>query len=37
MKYQGMLQDIDTTEKVAHPSYKDMDESDFQILITDNY
>ena len=36
MKYQGMLEDIDTREKVAHPSYKDMDELDFQILLTDN-
>ena len=32
-----MLEDIDTTEKVAHPSYKDMEELDFQILLTDNY
>ena len=37
MKYQGMLEDIDTTEKVAHPPYKDMDDLDFQILLTDNY
>ena len=37
MKYQGMLEDIDTREKVAHPSYKDMDDLDFQILLTDNY
>ena len=34
MKFQGMLEDIDTR---AHPSYKDMDELDFQILLTDNY
>ena len=32
-KFQGMLEDIDTRKKVAHPSYKDMDELDFQILI----
>ena len=37
MKYQGMLECIDTREKVAHPSHKDMDELDFQILLTDNY
>ena len=37
MKFQGMLEDVDTREKVAHPSYKDMDELDFQILLTDNY
>ena len=37
MKYQGMLEDIDTREKVAHPSYKDMDELDFQILLMDSY
>ena len=37
MKFQGMLEDIDTREKVAHPSYKDMEELDFQILLTDNY
>ena len=37
MKFQGMLEDIDTREKVAHPFYKDMDELDFQILLTDNY
>ena len=37
MKFQGMLEDVDTREKVAHPSYKDMDELDFQISLTDNY
>ena len=37
MKFQGMLEDVDTREKVAHPSYKDMDKLDFQILLTDNY
>ena len=36
MKFQGMLEDVDTREKVAHPSYKDMEELDFQILLTDN-
>ena len=37
MKFQGMLEDIDIREKVAHPSHKDMEELDFQILLTDNY
>ena len=31
------LEDIDTTEKVAHSSYTDMEQPDFQILLTDNY
>ena len=34
---QGMLDDIDTKEKVAHPSYKYMEQLDFQILLTENY
>ena len=34
---QGMLDDIDTHEKVAHPSYKDKEQLDFQILLTENY
>ena len=34
---QGMLDDIDTREKVAHPSYKGMEQLDFQILLTENY
>ena len=34
---QVMLDDIDTREKVANPSYKDKEELDFQILLTDNY
>ena len=37
MKFQEMLDDIDTREKVAYPSYKDMEELDFQIILTDNY
>ena len=37
MKFQGMFEDIDTREKVAHPCYKGMEELDFQILLTDNY
>ena len=34
---QGMLDDIDTREKVAPPSYKDKEQLDFQILLTENY
>ena len=34
---QGMLDDIDTREKVVHPSYKDMEQLDFQIHLTENY
>ena len=34
---QGELDDIDTPEKVAHPSYKDKEQLDFQILLTENY
>ena len=37
MAIQGMLDDIDTKEKVANPSYKDKEELDFQILLNDNY
>ena len=37
MKFQGMLDDIDTRGKVAHSSHTDMEELDFQILLTDNY
>ena len=32
-----MLGDINTREKVARPSYKDMEELDFQILLANNY
>ena len=34
---QGMLDDIDTREKVAHTSYKDMEQLDFQILLTEKF
>ena len=37
LAFQGMLEDIDTKEKNAHPSYKDMEQLDFQILLTENY
>ena len=32
-----MLEDIDTREKVAHSSYTEIEQLDFQILLTDNY
>ena len=32
-----MLEDIDTREKEARPFYKDIEELDFQILLTNNY
>ena len=34
---QGMLDDIDTREKAANPSYKDKEQLDFQILLSENY
>ena len=37
MKFQGMFEDIDAREKVAHSSYADMEELDFQILLADKY
>ena len=37
MVYQAILEDIDTKEKVAHSSYRDMEQLDFQIMLTDNY
>ena len=36
-KFQGMLEDIEAREKIAHSSYTDMEQLDFQILLTDNY
>ena len=35
--FQGMLEDLDTKEQPAHSSYRDMENLDFQILLTDNY
>ena len=35
--FQSMLKDIDTKEQPAHSSYRDMENLDFQILLTDNY
>ena len=37
LAFQGMIEDIDTKEKSAHPSYKDMEQLDFQVLLTENY
>ena len=37
LAFQGMLEDIDTKEKTAHPCYKGMEQLDFQILLTENY
>ena len=37
LAFQEMLEDIDTREKVAHSSYKNMEQLDFQILLTENY
>ena len=37
LAFQGMLEDIDTKEKTAHPSNKDMEQLDCQILLTENY
>ena len=34
---QGMLDNIDTGQKVANPLYKDMEQLHFQILLTENY
>ena len=30
-------EDMDTKDRVAHSSYTDMEQFDFQILLTDNY
>ena len=37
LKLQGMLEDIDTREKVTHSSYTDIEELGFQIILTGNY
>ena len=36
LAYQGMLDDIKTTKQVAHPSYKDLETFDFQLLLDKN-
>ena len=35
--YQGMLEDIDTKEQPAHIPYKDMENLDSQIVLTNSY
>ena len=37
LKFQGMFDDINTRETLAHSSHTDMEELDFQILLTNNY
>ena len=37
MVFQGMLEDIDTKDKVACSSYKRIEQPDFQIMLADNY
>ena len=37
LKFQGMLEDTNTREKVVLSSYTDIEEFDFQIILTDNY
>ena len=37
LAFQGMLEDNHAKEKTAHPSYKGMEQLDFQILLTENY
>ena len=34
--YQGMIKDNDTKQKPAHISYKDMENLEFQVLLTSN-
>ena len=36
LTYQGMLGDIKTIEQVAYRSYKDLETSDFQLLLDKN-
>ena len=37
LKFHGIFEDIETREKSVHPSYSDMEQLDFHILLTDNY
>ena len=37
MVFQGMLEDIDTKDKVACSSYNRIEQLDFQIMLADNY
>ena len=36
LSFQGMLDDIKTVEQVAHPSYRDKEKFDFQLLLDKN-
>ena len=36
LAYKGMLDDIKTIEQVTHPSYKDLETFDFQLLLDKN-
>ena len=36
LAYQGMLDNIKTIEQVAHPSFKDLETFDFQLLLDKN-
>ena len=36
LAYQGMLDDIKTIEQPAHPSYKDLETFNFQLLLDKN-
>ena len=37
LTFQGMIENIDSKEQVAHISYKDMGTLEFQIMLTNNY
>ena len=37
LAFQGMIENIDTKENAAHSSYKDMEQLDFQILLTEDH
>ena len=36
LSFQGMLDDIKTMEQVAHPSYKDLETFDFNLILDKN-
>ena len=35
--FQGMIENINTKEKISHISYKDMENLEFQIMFRNNY
>ena len=37
LDFQGMLESIDSQEQPAHSSYRDIENLDFQLLLTNNY